>query len=325
MPALDVPTTLQWIATFGVHVLLATSLALRPERSLRARFLLAIVALCAPLLCPSRGVMSTIATGLSIVLSCRIADLARRPHARGPELLLWLLCPAVRSWPSSQEERRASRRRAARTLARALGKRLAWEPIGAVSESFGLGEAHWLVRSSVLMLYFVLNVTALADVVLAACQLLGATTDELFDWPLLSSSPREFWSRRWNRFINRFALKHVALPLRARLSESALVALVFAASGVFHEYFAWGVSGEGTAPFLMMTFFLIQGGSVIVGIRLPLLARGPRLLRHALTFLWMALLAPLFFRPLVPALLELEVTPAEFPWTDSFWGQMPGF
>src|SRR5690606_15040383 len=100
---------------------------------------------------------------------------------------------------------------------------------------------------ALLMLFFVLHLTATSDLLSGTALLLGFQIDTLFDAPLRSVSPRDFWSRRWNRFISRFALKHVAQKMRRRVTELGLIASVFFVSGIFHEYFAWSVGGSAAA------------------------------------------------------------------------------
>src|SRR5690606_29596851 len=139
-----------------------------------------------------------------------------------------------------------------------------------------------------------------------------AYRDDVFDAALLSRSPRDFWSRRWNKFINRFALKHVALPIGRKWGPSVVIFVVFATSGAFHEYFAWGV-GKGDAHYgAMMTFFVVQGVLVWLAQKLP-----PIPLPHAvgtlLTFAWMVATAPLFFWAVEPALHAFQYPAAWLP------------
>jgi hypothetical protein len=312
--------------TISVQLVVVTVICLLRLPALPLRFVLALLVLAAPAFCPSRGLLSTFFTGESVVIACRIADLSRfgERNRRGA-LLAWLICPVVRTLPKTPQERAAERRRAPRILVRAAAKRLAWEPLGWLQLALPPSLDHVLLRSTFLIFYFVLNLTALCDLVIFGARLAGARTDELFDWPLLARSPRDFWSRRWNRFISRFALKHVALPLTGKLPVFPLTLLVFAVSGIFHEYFAWGASGERTVPLSMMAFFLIQGCAVAWGQRWPTLQRLPSRVTHVLTFLWMTLTSPLFFRPLAVPLLAFGVKPEHLPWTGPALDWLPFF
>jgi len=269
------------------------------------RWRLAIIALSAPLFCPTRGVASTIVTGLSVVVATRLPDVPTRPQDESwPSRVLWLLTPMVRRLPTDPARRAENRKGAARLLLRGAIKRLCWEPFGFWMTELDPQQAHWLLKTAFLVLYFVLNLTALADLALALARLLGADTEELFDAPLLAISPREFWSRRWNRYISRFALRHVARPLGPRWPRPVVMMAVFVASAVFHEYFAWGAAGPATRPGTMTAFFLAQGLVVALGERFPAPAAVPRVLRHLATVAWMLVTAPWFFASLRPPLME---------------------
>jgi hypothetical protein len=277
----------------------------RPLPDTRRRWRLALIALAAPLFCPTRGVPSTVVTGLAVVMATRLPDLQRRPSNESVlSRVLWLMTPIVRSLPDDPAKRQANRRGALRFLWRGVAKRLCWEPFGFVMTVLEPARTPELARTALLMLYFVLNLTALADLALALARLLGADTEELFDWPLLATSPREFWSRRWNRYISRFALRHVALPLQRRLPRPLVTLSVFFASALFHEYFAWGAAGSMTKPGTMTAFFLAQGLAVVLGERLPPPRKTPSIVLHLGTVAWMLLTAPWFFASLRPALLD---------------------
>lgn len=307
----------------GIAVLTICVLRLPPKS---VRFALAALILVAPVWCPTRGLLSTFFTGLSVVIACRMADLSRfRDRSRRAALILWLLCPAVRTLPSSPEARARNRKRAPRTLARALAKRGLWELIALLVAALPPEADGFWVRSASLILYFVLNLTALADLVICIVQLLGASIDELFDWPLLARSPRDFWSRRWNRFISRFALKHVALPLSGKLHPTFVTLIVFFLSGLFHEYFAWGAAGKGTLPLSMMTFFLIHGAVVAVAQTHRAFTQLPAPVTHILTFLLMLVTSPLFFRAIVPPLVAFGADPARLPWSGPALDWLPFF
>lgn len=277
------------------------------------RWPLAAIVLLTPLTFPQAGtyspqrwgVLDTIFTTMAIVSAARLPTLDRlfsngtRSRA---QLFFWMTVPMARFWPEDNARRANNRRRVPRLLLSAAAKRFCWEPLGYLTTLFEGDSVPWPIRSAILILYFVLNITAAADALSAFCLLLGCDIDVLFDAPLLSYSPRDFWSSRWNRFISRFALKHVALKLGKRWGSWAIILSVFATSGIFHEYFAWGVGGSGSRPGYMAVFFVIQGFAVWVGTRAPIF-KVPHLVGTALTFLWMTVTAPLFFAAIEPALL----------------------
>lgn len=314
-----------WLGCFSVVLVPAIFAAIRTTTRAERAALFAAIA-TAPAFCPSRGILSTLVTGLAVVVSVRIVDLeTQRPKASGaPELLAWLTLPVFRQWPKAASLRADERRKAPRSLALGLIILTGWAPIEFWLRGANHAAFPWLCRSALLVLWFVLTITALAHLLTALVQLAGARAEPVFDAPLLATSPREFWSRRWNRFIARFALRHVASlgPLRGH--PTAIVLGVFLASGLFHEYFAWGASGAETVPGAMLAFFLVQGGVVALVPTLTSSARGGddprrhqalRPLRNAATAAWMVLTAPWFFTSLGPPILEfgMSVAPPAAP------------
>lgn len=309
-------------------VILVTNLFLtwRARPLGKARWLVAGCALSAPAffpdrtqyVCPSLAVLDTFITALAIVAGVRLADYDRavaRPGVDRWRLFAWLSLPVVGLGPAQAHGgRRWSK--GASYLLRAVAKRLSWDLLAFLSAQ---GPLPWAFKSALLIFYFVLNLTAFHDLVLGLCVLGGLRGDELFDAPLLSRSPRDFWSRRWNKFISRFALKYVALKWGSRASVGTTLVLVFACSGLFHEYLAWGVGGFSQAPGAMMAFFLVQAGAVWAGTWFPW--TGTAWITQPLCFLWMVATAPLFFIEITPALLAFGFPRAWLPFDEGmFWG-----
>ena len=249
------------------------------------------------------GILTTVVTTLAITTAARLPDLDHQLRVQERSrfrLFMWMSWPVARlaATPGTSSE---INRRAFRYLLLAGAKRLIWELLALILPLLPASAVPWPIKTAVLMIYFVLNLTAASDLASALCLWIGSDVDDLFDAPLLSTSPRDFWSRRWNKFINKFALKHVALPLRKRAPVTVVIFAVFATSGLFHEYFAWGIAGTGAVFGSMMVFFLIQGAVIWLGTRLSL-PKLPAPVGIALTFSWMMLTAPLFFRAVAPAL-----------------------
>ncbi|KAI8138347.1 hypothetical protein BJV82DRAFT_673696 [Fennellomyces sp. T-0311] len=100
---------------------------------------------------------------------------------------------------------------------------------------------------------------------------------DLFNSPILSSSPRDFWSRRWNKAV-RNLLHHIIFMRDSRFdgtkakdakrhekavpSKNILGLLVFVVSGVFHELLILSMFRKMTLENL--TFFTLQGIAVYV-------------------------------------------------------------
>ncbi len=268
------------------------------------------------------GMLNTILTSLTIVSAARLPDFdqaVHRPHPSRWTLFFWMSLPVVSLNPNRHPARKRLRL-GLRFLLLALFKRGIWE--GCAWGASTLVHLPWALKSTLVILYFVLNLTAFHDLVVGLVHFAGLGVDELFDAPLLSKSPRDFWSRRWNKFINRFALKHVALKVRHRVSNFWLLFSVFFVSGIFHEYFAWGVGGLSRAPGAMVLFFSIQAVAVWAGSKWPL--RASAWVTQPLTFVWMIGTAPLFFMDVGPALLDFGYPVDWLPFSEKhLWGWEP--
>jgi D-alanyl-lipoteichoic acid acyltransferase DltB (MBOAT superfamily) len=141
-------------------------------------------------------------------------------------------------------------------------------------------------------------VTGLADLVTGLAMQTGYRISEVFDAPFLSRSPRDFWSRRWNLFVHRFAVRNVYVPLGGRERPGLAIAIVFLLSGLMHEYLVVACGrGLGSYTGYSLAFFVLQGTGVAVHARWGR-GRMPRGLAIALHFLWMLATSPLFFLPL---------------------------
>lgn len=294
---------LTWVALF-LWILSVAIWASHTPTTTRTRSVAAVLVALAPIFCPTRGLLSTVLTGLAVVFAVRMPDLEReRTRKTGPELLLWLTIPAFRSFPASVELRKRNQAQAFRALIEAVLTLAAWIPVSALMRILAPAGWAWPYRSAALVLYFVLIVTSLEALLRAVVQGSGATADRLFERPLLAVSLRDFWGRRWNRFISRFALRHIALRQASKTSSPRSVLIVFFWSALFHEYFALGASGAGSRPGSMLLFFCVQGVAMVVVDRIPW--QPPRAVANILTAAWMMLTAPLFFASLEPPLLEL--------------------
>jgi hypothetical protein len=323
---------LLWLPALLLVVVTNALLAFIARPCGRLRWLIAAIVLGTPALFPSDGqftnghlrVLSTFITSFAIVTAVRLADfdqIIQRTQLSRWRVYAWLSLPLVNLSPPSlaASQRWAS---ALRYLTKAGAKRLAWEVLALVAAQ--CEPLPWACKSALLVFYFVLNTTAFHDLVAGLCVVAGLGIDELFDAPLLSRSPRDFWSTRWNKFINRFALKYVALKVRHRLSPFLTLFVVFLCSGLFHEYFAWGVGGWTRAPGGMLAFFSIQAVAVWLGTRLPW--KASPWLTQPLTFVWMLISAPLFFIEVSPAFLAFGYPQEWLPFEAiHFWGSIRQF
>jgi hypothetical protein len=258
-----------------------------------------------------RAVLSgyAIALGMKVRLLVDGRDADPAMLASLPRLLLWLAVPTATRWPRTPAEAAAARRGAVKLLAKALAGGAAMVAIIALKRRLAPGP---LLATPLLVLEFLLMLTALASATFAAARLAGVVPEEAFAQPALARSPSEFWGRRWNLPVGRFAHHYVFLPVARRLGTSAGVLVTFAASGLMHEYLVLAlVSWPRYQPGSMLAFFLLQGLAVLA--QAALARRGgrdrlPAPLAVALHVAWMLVTAPLFFRPLGPVIAAFDRT-----------------
>jgi hypothetical protein len=154
----------------------------------------------------------------------------------------------------------------------------------------------------------------------ACCDLLGGSSMlatghgalEVFHWPFLATSPREFWGRRWNMTFHNACYRLIFSPLVASpfaMRRPWLAAsLVFAWSAAVHEYVV--VAALGQATFHMTAFFLIQGAATALQ---SLIRRSkrvkplPRPWGIFLHTLWMGATSTLFFAPVTQIVQPLQL------------------
>ena len=67
---------------------------------------------------------------------------------------------------------------------------------------------------------------------------LGLRTERIFNDPfILSKTPTEFWTKRWNKMIHRMLKQGIFEPAKRCIpNKTAVVFLTFVVSGLYHEY-----------------------------------------------------------------------------------------
>jgi hypothetical protein len=272
------------------------------------RAIAALPLLAFPFLLPASWLVPRLfAAALAVVLVIKALEAQRRLvtdremwASRGRKIL-WALVPPDTRWPRNAEERRAHRleggRRSRRGIARAAGFLLC---ILAATLHPRLHEIPLL--GTALGLGFVGGaITAIADLVSGAIMLCGVGVGESFVAPTRATSPRDFWARRWNRWIHLIALRHLFGPLNGLRRPRRAVLVVFLSSGLMHEYLvAAGVGGIPRHIGWMTLFFLIHGAAVVMQGSVPLRRGGrlPRPLARLFHLIWFLATAPLFLVPL---------------------------
>jgi len=136
---------------------------------------------------------------------------------------------------------------------------------------------------------------------------LGFATVPAFDQPLTrSTSPRDFWGRRWNLFIHRMMHRSFFAPCARTVGPRVGALAAFAASGLFHEYMwlvmnwgeAWYVPG-GTMIFFASQFVLCVAQALLSRTTVGRMCTSmPGQVRLLLTMCIALPLGPLFFQGL---------------------------
>ena len=121
----------------------------------------------------------------------------------------------------------------------------------------------------------------------------GVDADSLFRAPLLSTTLREFWGRRWNLAFSEMTASGVYRPVSAIAGKKTGIAAAFLASGLLHEL---AISVPVKAGFgLPLLYFAIHAVAMLVEPRLGLEKRP--WLGRAWTTAWLLLPLPILFHP----------------------------
>lgn len=208
-------------------------------------------------------------------------------------LLYSYLWPGVD--PSAFEKRASSDREGARWFAFGFPTMCGGIAIGlVVAANFDSLPPRVLGLAGVLAVLTTIHL-GYSDVLSGALRLLGFPVNRLFDFPLMSTSLRDFWSFRWNRpFVemNRLLFQ----PIFSRvLTRGQTVLALFLISGLLHELALSYPPGEGWGGPLL--YFFIQGCGFLVEKRYQIKSR---------LWVWVAVFLPmpiLFHRAFLEALV----------------------
>lgn len=215
---------------------------------------------------------------------------------------VWWMLPPDHRWPTDPNTLASNRRRGVHRLARGLGAASVFVAMLLLAGRFDV-HAHVVSSTAWSLLVIYGFVAAIADTACGLFMIAGLSIAEVFDNPVLSRSPSDFWARRWNRYINEFARRHLFFGAVDRLGLRGAAFGVFLASGLMHEYLivAWNV-GFGSYTGWTMAFFVLQGMGVLGAHALPGRRRWPRPLAIGAHITWMVVTSPLFFAPLAEAI-----------------------
>lgn len=117
----------------------------------------------------------------------------------------------------------------------------------------------FLLEHSLKATAFFLGLIAVFQLSAATTRLLGGYTVDPGGWFLTASTPAEFW-RQYNRIVGQFLHEDVFKPLQGRRHPVRTTLMVFAVSGLLHEYL-FSVAISRLQGFQLL-FFLLQGCAV---------------------------------------------------------------
>lgn len=116
------------------------------------------------------------------------------------------------------------------------------------------------------------------------------------NWPILSTSLREFWGVRYNRLTNAVLRESVFEPVRALVASSTIAALTtFAVSGLLHVHNVVVAFHDPRAIVPTFAFFFLHG--LACSAERYLKIRLPAPLGWLVTFLFLIVTTPLVFGP----------------------------
>ena len=226
--------------------------------------------------------------------SIRLINLVSLPNAENdsitlPQFLsryLWAFFPVSRSKVPRSAQQILQKVGEHLATAAAKGTVLCWDNKRLLScyDTRAVTTSSYLVSvqySAMYLASFFLSMFTL-DALSAAVHLLSLGRYEVMqvhDWPVLSSSPRDFWGRRYNRLISTLLREAIFDPLRTRASCSNGVAALasFGVSGLIHAHWVKVGFGSSRAALCTFAFFVLHGAMCAVDAKLRLCQRLPRL------------------------------------------------
>jgi hypothetical protein len=155
--------------------------------------------------------------------------------------------------------------------------------------------------AQVLSLFLLLSTAADATTLLLNL-LARKPIDDVWHYPFLATSPRDFWSRRWNRLCRGHFHRVVFTPILRHTGSHSLAAMsVFVLSGLLHDYL--NLVAFHQASLANTLFFTVHGvacsAQVYLEKRYPGLRSWPKPAAWALNSVFFLATAPIFFWPYV--------------------------
>jgi hypothetical protein len=160
-------------------------------------------------------------------------------------------------WPVDDDTARRNRTEGLKRIGRGLLKQ--GPTLGLLAISTAWPQIHdWLMLKMFWVLWFTyFTLTAAFDILSGLAMVgVGVWANETFNWPPLATSPRNFWSRRWNLWFRHQVHRHIFVPLGGRDRPVLGVVTVFAFSAVAHEYII--IAALGSTSGHMTVFFTLH-------------------------------------------------------------------
>lgn len=296
---------------FALAAAYATALAIplfrRQDGSIHlAAWCLAPIPLACPLLIPSDQVVLRALSALPCTdLSLRVTDYLRHSRHSALGFVSRDYYRFLISFPALLVTFRDHQRRLphpvppgpeiARVLLGAAGFAAAFLITLHLADDSALRASH-LLDHVVKLGVFIVAIESLSRMLFGLERLAGFDTRPIVHNVLLSRTPAEFWSRRYNHRVSDWLHLNVFRPAGGRRHPVRGTLLVCFASGVLHEL----MFGIATSRFdgYQFLFFFLQAPAVLASIPLERLARrsaAAAVAARAFTILWMATTSLLFF------------------------------
>lgn len=157
------------------------------------------------------------------------------------------------------------------------------------------------VMGQVLTLFLVLS--AVSDTGSAIFNLVFACSiGDNWQYPLLTTSPRDFWSKRWNRLCRKYFHVIIFKPIVNHTHSPTLAGIViFLISGLMHDYLNYVSMGD--ISFDSTIYFLIHGTACSIQVylqrRYAIFNTVPAFIAWTLNSIFFVATAPIFFAPYI--------------------------
>ncbi|NUM37401.1 MAG: hypothetical protein HUU50_22900, partial [Candidatus Brocadiae bacterium] len=215
--------------------------------------------------------------------------------------LFWSLNFPEPTWPKTQEDASIAKKQGQIRILRFFLKETL--VLGLVCLSTLFPEMHnWIpIKMLWLMLFAYLHFSGLIDIITGVVMQSGIMLEEVFDSPLVSQSPREFWGKRWNIYFRNVSHRNIFLPAQGKMPVVLGVICVFALSIILHEYMIWVSLGVQYLGY-MTAFFSIHCAATIAQTwfrqKTGKKKIFPMPVAICLNLSWMILTAPIFMYPM---------------------------